>query len=173
MAEPKLQPLKQWYCDTCGQIIKQPEQGYLEWRDKKVVAGGTSRYLKYGFRIVHQSLYSPCRETRGREGCYYSNAERGGDEDLPSFLGTVGLIEAANMIDLGSAWDATYRGPEVEDLREWAVIFRRLHLPYYEEARFHLEEAKSSTYFGDFNELAFYLPETLKEIIKYFTEEQE
>jgi hypothetical protein len=109
--------------------------------------------------------------TKGRDGCYYSNAERGGDLDLPFFLGTQGLIEAANWIDLGSAWDEEYRGPEVENLREWAVIFRRLHLPYYEEARPYLEQAKAGGEFGDNNEVSFYLPETLKEIIKYYTEE--
>jgi hypothetical protein len=35
------------------------------------------------------------------------------------------LIEAANWIDLGSEWYKTYRGPEVDDLREWADIFRQ------------------------------------------------
>jgi hypothetical protein len=170
MAEPKLQPLKQWYCDTCGKIIQKPDQGYLEWRDKEVGSGDNRRRVMYGFRIVHHALYSPYKESR--DGCYYSNAERGGDLDLPFFLGTQGLIEAANWIDLGSAWDSVYRGPEVEDLREWAVIFRRLHLPYYEEARPYLEQAKSGVEFGDNNEVSFYLPETLKEIIKFYTEEQ-
>ena len=171
MAEPKLQPLKQWYCDTCGKIIQKPDEGYLEWRDKEVGSGDTRRRVMYGFRIVHQATYSPLKERKGRDGCYYSNAERGGDLDLPFFLGTQGLIEAANWIDLGSAWDEEYRGPEVENLREWAVIFRRLHLPYYEEARPYLEQAKAGGEFGDNNEVSFYLPETLKEIIKYYTEE--
>lgn len=171
MAEPKLQPLKQWYCDTCREIIKQPDQGYLQWKDKEVGSGKDSRYVKFGFRIVHQYLYSPYKETRGSDGCYYSNAERGGDFDLPEFLGLSGLIHAANWIDLGSAWYSEYPGAEVEDLREWAVIFRRLHLPYYEEARFYLERAKSGFEFGDNNEVSFYLPETLKAIIEYYTEE--
>jgi hypothetical protein len=169
MAKPKLQPLKQWFCDSCGEIIEQPDHGYLEWRDKRVGSGDDYRRVMYGFRIVHHRPHSPRKNTRN--GCYYSNNERGGDLDLPEFLGGRGLIHAANWIDLGSAWNSEYRGPEVGDLREWAVIFRRLHFPYYEEARFHLEQAKSGEEFGDHNQLSFYLPETLKSIIEYYTEE--
>ena len=168
MAKPKLKPLKQWYCDTCGEIIEQPEHGYLEWRDKMAGSGENRQRIMYGFRIVHHFPHSPYKDSRSENGCYYVNSEREGDLDLPAFLGTRELIEAANWIDLGSAWYSEYRGPEVEDLREWAVIFRRLHLPYYEEARFYLEQAKSGTQFGDNNEVSFYLPETLKEIIEYY-----
>lgn len=27
----ELQPLKQWICDTCGEIIEAPHDGWLEW----------------------------------------------------------------------------------------------------------------------------------------------
>ena len=47
----------------------------------------------------------------------------------------------------------------------------RLHLPYYEEARVSLEQAKSGAEFGDHNENSFYLPETLKKIIEYYSGE--
>ena len=34
----KLIPLKQWICDTCGEIINSPEQGYFQFNvtDKKI-----------------------------------------------------------------------------------------------------------------------------------------
>lgn len=173
MTKPKtkLEPLQQWYCDTCGEVIQRPDQGHLEWKVKEIGLGENRRSLRYGFRIVHQFLHSPYRETRGREGCYYSNEERGGDFSLPAFLGAEGLIRAANWIDLGAAWEPEYRGPEVESLREWAGIFRRLHLPYYEEARVYLQQAKSGAEFGDHNENSFYLPETLQKIIEYYSGE--
>jgi len=26
-----LQPLKQWFCDVCGEVIEDPEDGYVLW----------------------------------------------------------------------------------------------------------------------------------------------
>src|ERR1700761_7800981 len=118
-SKTKLEPLQQWYCDTCGQIIERPEHGYLEWKNKDVSTREDFRHLRYGFRIVHNAARSPLREERGRDGCFYTNMERGGELPLTEFVGVSGLIYAVNWIDVGQAFDGTYRGPEVRDLREW------------------------------------------------------
>ena len=30
-----LKPLKQFYCDSCNQIIEKPKDGWVEWLNKK------------------------------------------------------------------------------------------------------------------------------------------
>src|SRR5689334_6596320 len=52
----KLKPLEQWVCDHCQRVIRSPEHGWVEWlidADGKV----------HGFRIVHNSGYSPLKPT--------------------------------------------------------------------------------------------------------------
>ena len=48
----KLKPLKQWICDSCGELIKKPEDGWWEY------LSDTNTYLVSGFRIVHYG--GPC-----------------------------------------------------------------------------------------------------------------
>jgi hypothetical protein len=61
MPEPKLKPLQQFVCDTCGELIQSVDQGYVEWLwDDK---GGNAR----DFHIVHHALYSPLKPDLG---CY-------------------------------------------------------------------------------------------------------
>ena len=49
-----LEPLKQWVCDTCGEIINSSSEGYVEW-----LTDDSSPLKSNGFRIVHQAYYSP------------------------------------------------------------------------------------------------------------------
>jgi hypothetical protein len=150
-----LQPLRQWICDSCGETIETPEQGYVEWME--------TDSKKHGFRIVHHGPHSP-RRNDGRD-CYYSNAERAGDYPLSEFVGVHGLLELTSWIDMGKWHNSKYEGPEVRDLREWTTFFRRLHIPYYEEARHCIEELRDECE-GGANEVYLYLPETLKRIIE-------
>jgi hypothetical protein len=60
-----------------------------------------------------------------------------------------------------------YEGPQPSDLREWTILLRRLHLPYFEEGRSYLEGARADFY-GGHNEFSFYSPDTLKEIIERY-----
>lgn len=57
------------------------------------------------------------------------------------------------------------------DLREWTVFFRRAQVPYFEEARRYFEVAERSEY-GEANEVTFYTPEYLREIIEHFSESE-
>lgn len=150
-----LKPLQQWICDSCGELIEQPEHGWVEWK--------ATDHKKHGFRIVHHALHSPRREA-GRN-CYYSNDERAGDLHLTDLIGVDGLIILTSWLDVGEWHNEDYVEPRVSNLREWTTLFRRLHLPYYEEARNYtaeLQEMRS----GGANEIYLYLPDTLKRIIE-------
>jgi hypothetical protein len=150
-----LKPLEEWICDSCGEIIKAPEQGYVEWQE-------TKRKV-HGFRIVHHAPHSPRKRSGGN--CYYSNAERGGDLSLEDLVGTKGLLILTSWIDVGEWHEDEYTGPDVRDLREWTTLFRRLQIPYFEEARLY-EEQFRDVRSGGANEIYLYLPNTLKKIIE-------
>ena len=48
----KLIALRQWVCDECRELIRKPEEGYVEWITDK-------NDIRYGFRIVHHAPASP------------------------------------------------------------------------------------------------------------------
>jgi hypothetical protein len=163
MANPKLIPLRQWYCDNCNELIEKPEEGYLEWRDDR-----PKDNRKYGFRIVHHALYSPKR--RSGSDCYYKQSERGGDLDLLSFLGPTGLAHLTAWLDYGQEYEKNYSNSSrrVESLREWVELVRRLHVPYYEEARMYFQQAFRE--YGDSAPEYFYVPDRLRSYIDEFSE---
>lgn len=150
-----LKPLQQWICDSCGELITAPDHGYVEWKE--------TGSKMHGFRIVHHAPYSP-RRKKG-SNCYYDNSERGGDTALADLIGPHGLILLSSWIDVGEWHDPKYKGPEVRDLREWTTLFRRLHIPYFEEARQCGEEMREELE-GGANQVFLYLPETLKAVVE-------
>jgi hypothetical protein len=142
----ELEPLKQWICDQCGELIQKPEHGCVEWLED-------SGHHKFGFRIVHHAPHSPRRDGDG--DCYYSKNKRGGDSQPTAFLGTDGLVRLTSWIDAGKEFDEPYPGPMVNNLREWASLVRRLHVPYYEEARLYFDQAHEDGNLGGANEVYF------------------
>ncbi|WP_278353178.1 hypothetical protein [Chryseobacterium gleum] len=75
------------------------------------------------------------------------------------------------MLDNGVYHDPKYIvGSEIENLREFAELQRRLLLPYYEEARQYWNEAINQGYFGEINEISIYMPNFLKRMIEDFSE---
>lgn len=153
----KLEPLKQWICDTCGEIIEKPEDGYVQWNKNDDL-------LIDDFVIVHHRTASPLKESKN--ACYKYDF----DSNLESFLDYKGLVNLHSLVDPGP-----YHMPEckifVKDFRKWLDFYKRLQLPYYEEARLYWERAMHDGYFGDSNELYIYLPENLKAMIKYYEQE--
>jgi hypothetical protein len=87
-----LEPLRQWICDTCGEIIQSAEQGYVEWME--------TNDKMHGFRIVHHARHSPRKGIGG--DCYYGIVERGGDGYLTDFVGARGLLELTSGLMLGN-----------------------------------------------------------------------
>jgi len=87
---------------------------------------------------------------------------------LNDFVGEEGLIHFAYFLDVGPHHDPDYSGPQVVDFRGFTELFRRLHLPFYEEARKYWADAEESGFFSDANEIFIYLPSTLKKMIERF-----
>ena len=55
-----LEPLQQYICDYCGELINSTEEGYVEWLSERNEE--TGRYEYHGFKIVHHKPYSPNKE---------------------------------------------------------------------------------------------------------------
>jgi hypothetical protein len=149
-----LEPLKQWVCDTCGELIKKPEEGYVQFHRK---SDGTYD----DFIIVHHKLSSPYKGTK--KGCYKYNS----DCDLTEFLGDHGTIQLLTFIDIGPYHMPEFKSRTV-NYRKWVDFFYRLQLPYYEEARRYWNRASADGYFGNINEVAIYQPKYLKEMIEHY-----
>lgn len=156
----KLEPLAQWVCDTCGEVIESPEDGWLEWiSDDDMKASG--------FRIVHHLPASPRKKTHPEDGCYqYSGNSYGSDSHLSEFIGEDGLAHLLTFLDWGHV--DPRGGPRVRRSDELAELFRRVMLPHYEEARLYWSEATNAGEFADANQVSPYTQETLKQIIRQF-----
>lgn len=159
-----LKPLEQWYCDECGGLIQEPEHGYVEW----VLDYAQKR--NHGFRIVHHGPRSP----RHPDGdCYrYTNAPGRSDLSLTYFVGPEGLVELLSKLDVGPYHARNFAGSDIQqqDMRDFVELFRRCHLPYYEDARFCFAAAEQDGFLDGANEIWIYLPETLKEMVEKYRE---
>jgi hypothetical protein len=154
----QLEPLRQWICDTCGELIARPEDGWVEWQnEKQKTSEPEPRY--YDFRIVHQIVASPRREER-TEGCYAPNHQMMSSH-LHHLLGPDGLIGWIEHIERGT----------VKDLDGWAEMMRRLYIPYYEEARLYLADARDDGYVDSGNEKRL-CQETLQGLVKHYRDKE-
>jgi hypothetical protein len=122
----KLEPLKQWICDSCGELINKPEDGWWEFlNDRKT-------NLVSGFRIVHH-----------RKQCMYddkslrSEGKRVGDLELDHMLTSGGFGHMLQWLELSE----TGKIDERIEITEFTEIMRRLYLPYWEEARQYWEQS--------------------------------
>lgn len=151
-----LSPLKQFYCDTCGQLIERPEDGYAEYK----IEAKNVDYVYTDFIIVHHLIKLPLG---GRSGCYQYDCS----VDLPSLLGDIGKVRLLSLLDPGSFHFEEYY-KRVEDIRGWTELFKRLQIPYYEEGRLYLNRAFSDGSYDGVNEIYTYSPEHLKELINHY-----
>jgi hypothetical protein len=149
--------LKQWVCDVCGQVIKSPKEGYVVWKYREIYNG----YFEY--KILHQNSYD---EHKNKTGCdkdktYISSLP------LENFLGIEGMVTLLGMIDPGPLHLPEYK-EQISNIRCFLEFFRRVQLPYYEEARLYWENAKNDGFFERANDIEIYLPSTLQEIIQKY-----
>ena len=152
----KLKPLQQWICDYCGEVIISPKDGWLEWLHD-------GQFRAHGFKIVHHRPASP-----RKDGCYhYTNQSGRSDLPLDTYLGTSGLVHLLAFLDVGYV-DPKNKGPWVNDIREFVELFRRVQLPYYEEARLYWSDAEADGLFGGANEVSPYLERALKNIVEKY-----
>ncbi len=146
-----LMPLSQWYCDVCDQIIKKPEDGYVVWKCDKDL-------LNSDFRIVHQSRCDYRRDI------YISSMP------LKSFLGHDGRSYLLSFLSLGPVKFNISREScaSAKDLDQFVDFFRRVQVPYYEEARRKFASSNLLHDFSDANEFSPYTAEALRQIIQTY-----
>ena len=60
--------------------------------------------------------------------------------------------------------------PVVPEIASFVDVWRRLQIPYYEEARLYLAAARQDGEFGDQNEVSVFLPDTCLSIIERYEE---
>jgi hypothetical protein len=149
--------LKQWFCDRCGEVIEKPEDGWVHWR-----RDDESRI--HSIEILHHLRASP---RGGAQGCYPRDMDS--DMHLDTMLGARGIVDLLSMIDVGKFHDPEGRHVgSVKDVRNWVEVFRRLHVPYYEEARRYLNEARANGDLEGINEVALYLPDFLESLVERY-----
>ena len=158
-----LRPLEQFICDTCGDIIENLHDGYVEWEEG---TDDNGHPFARDFRIVHHRRVSPIQT---REGCYtYGNSNYRHDMHLEHFLAHVHQY-LTSFMDLGMVHDSdSHIGCRIVDFREFTEFVRRLTIPYYEEARRYIPEAIQEGYMQDVNEIGLYTPEYLQALINHF-----
>jgi hypothetical protein len=108
-------PLTRWTCDNCGLDVSSTD-GLLTFRCESA-----EPFLVYQFRIVHASSCHP--------GCDSSVTE-----ELHKYLGEDGLTRLLAYLTAGPG-RAFEAGLAVRDIDEFVDLIRRLHTPYYEQAR--------------------------------------
>jgi hypothetical protein len=147
-----------WTCDSCGEPITNAKDGWVEWltRDEDDVRIGR------GLRLVHHCSAHVPLDTR----CQYNErVEHAADgsivSDLPleSYLGTTGLIDLLSLI-------AEKRIP-VEEVLE---LIKRLHVPGYEQARFHFDAAIEAGAFDPNTMPGYYSAKDIAATLKYIEE---
>lgn len=146
----ELTPLKEWYCDECGEIIESPEDGWLEWYQD--VENRVFEKADKGFRIVHRvkCIYDSNR--------MFEDGKSVSDTDLTRFTGSDGLSYLISFVEYN----------RFENNKEFAEIFKRIHIPYYEEARKYFYIAESEGEFHGENELTRTQQYTLKRVIERY-----
>lgn len=157
-----LVPLGQFICDECGSVIESPEDGYVEWESVRE----DGRTIVRGFRIVHHARVSPLG---GLEGCYrYGNSPYRMDMHLNYFLEHAHQY-MFSFLYLGQMHDPDFRvGCQVIDFVQFTDFFKRLTIPYYEEARRYFPVAIQDGFIQDDNEIGLYTPERLRSIIEHY-----
>lgn len=145
-----LKPLKQWICDSCGKLIESPEDGYVIWEQD-------SEFHNRGYRIIHKK-----RECNNERFPLSSS--------LSSFLGLDGLNILLSHLSLGTIkkniCEESFN--QIVDFDEFVDFFRRVQIPFYEEARTKFDNKNLLNYFADSNEVSPYLIDSLRYIVENF-----
>ena len=131
------------------------------------VRGGASRGRENNWRALPPRRPAPIWD---RQRCIqHTDADDRSDMHLNDFLGPNGLQYLLAMLDVGRILDpSAERLPAIPDLPSFVEVFRRLHIPFYEEARLYFGDALQDGYFADHNEVNIFLPETCKAIIERY-----
>lgn len=143
-----LEPLKQWYCDVCGEVIEKPSDGYVIFRSD-------DDHRHHDFTIIHQGK---CDNKR-----YPMSLA------LDDFLGPDGLSMVLSFLSPGPVKRAL--GDEgdhqVQDFDEYVDFVRRVQVPHYEDARrLYREDHDVLDRLSDDNEVGPYIQETMVRLLR-------
>ena len=148
-----LKPLEQWICDTCGEVIESPEQGYVDW----VCEPSEGDQTIHGFRIVHHANFSP---RRPRGNCYRcADGANLQSSALSEFTGVKFLVRLFDFLE----------GPYlIADTAQFVDFARRLSIPCYEDASQYRGRAIDDGLCSDdpaFNQM---MPDQLRRIAQHY-----
>ena len=151
-----------WICDTCGQEIKEAEHGWVEW----LTARGDGHGRSSGLRLVHHNKYSPKQPP---SYCSYNAIKESDnanssvcDQHLTGFLGSDGLMELLTFLHT----------KEFADEEEVLQMIKRLHVPGYEQAFPHINEAIAEGVFEP-NGPVFYVSKNQIDAVIEWTEQKQ
>jgi hypothetical protein len=140
-----------WVCDKCGQLINSPKEGYVEWYEDET---GSDT----GFKILHSARFSPFYPS-GLCSFHFKTKKFMFDYNLSDLIDADGLA-----FFLGY-----FQALKFKDKKELFEIIRRLHIPYYEEARLYWKKAIKDGFFDGADGAQPYLQSTLIELIKKYS----
>jgi hypothetical protein len=146
-----LKPLEEWYCDVCGDVIQKIDEGYVFFKYDE-------NHLAYDFIVAHQ-----CKCDRDKSTASLP---------LNQFLGARGVNTLLSFLSLGPIKFhlGQERGSGVKDIDEFVDLFRRMQVPYYEEARTKFSNKQILDNFHDATEAYTYQGDVLKEIVEEYDE---
>jgi len=135
-----LEPLEQFICDECGEIIAKPEDGEVEWISYYEDSGSDDRIkIIHEYRLVHNSDSSP----KGKGTCFYDDLY-GTDYKgicnnltLDDFIKDKGL--ARMLAVLRDRENGYVKFKTKRDYLNFVELIRRISIPYYEESTLYLE----------------------------------
>ncbi len=163
-------PLKQFYCDTCGQIIESPNEGYTEWKREVNLDTNEMTAFCSGFKIIHNKPYSPNPDKGCSQYLHDEIIEGSMSKSLERML-SLGLISLLSFLDDGKSKQRQYNDPEISarEMRDFVAFFSRLIIPYYEEARKYFLKAETELFYRELGGEEIYDPSILEKIVQKFS----
>lgn len=148
------EPLTKWFCDKCGEVIEKIDAGHVIWKRD-------DDQREYAFRIVHRD----CDD----------HAHFRFWEPLKDFLGPDGSSYLLSFVSLGPflTWPGFASTPGPANNDQFVDLFRRVQLPYYEEARKYFSHEEMAERMAGENEISPYRVESLRELIAEFESDVE
>lgn len=146
------QPLTVWQCDKCRGAVD-AQNGWVEWE-----AG--SDFGPRDFHIVHNDRH-----------CYFHDASPfRKDCHIQDFLGAKGAYNLQTLVQPAPFFVDNFAGGNwlAPDLRGFYELYRRLQVPYYEEARPYFREAYRDGEMDGANETTISSPVFCKKIYETY-----
>lgn len=158
-----MREIKGWICDTCGELIEKPGDGWVEWI-RYSDSDGEIRGRE--LRLVHHFPASPRQRLPGcnfdQHAEYIKDNEGVNDLPLPEFLDANGLMRLLSLV-------ATGRVPQKDGFE----MIKRLHIPGYEHAHRHFDRAISEGVFEPNTPEGYYWQCNINGVLEFLEEERQ